>query len=411
VGVRRRPYLTCHFLIQGAVLIEAIKFFCRSHTAIPIAGLTLISSVLMVAQAPAQDLPKLEATFANGGTLRFYGQINKGVLTFDDGQISKTYTLIDNYNSNTRFGLTYNQTFGEGWSYLGTVEIQYDPFSTNSASILEQSPPSSAYGFSNSNIRKIDNRFSNDAFGAIWIGQGDMASNNTAEVDLSGTRVISYSSVSDSAAAQLLRQSDGSLSDITIADAFTNMDGLSRQVRIRYDTPLMSGFGLRTSFGRDLLSDEEEVREENLFDIAATYSGKINDFQIEAQTAYSWKGSDTTILDGSASVLHGPTGLSATAAIGMQDSDGLNGSYGYVKLGWESHLIAAGTTAFSVDYYGGSDIGLAGSDSTSFALSVVQNLPRYNTELWLTWRNFDYSNTTSTFEFASAVFMGARFAF
>ena len=79
-----------------------------------------------------------------------------------------------------------------------------------------------------------------------------MASNNTAEVDFSGTSVISYSSVADSAGAQLLRQSDGTLSDIEIKDAFTNYDGLSRKVRIRYDSPSWSGFGLRTSYGKDL---------------------------------------------------------------------------------------------------------------------------------------------------------------
>ena len=57
----------------------------------------------------AQELPKIEKTFENGGTLRFYGQINKGVLSYDDGQETESYGLIDNDNSNTRFGLTYTQ--------------------------------------------------------------------------------------------------------------------------------------------------------------------------------------------------------------------------------------------------------------------------------------------------------------
>ena len=178
----------------------------------------------------------------NGGTLRFYGQINKGVLTYDDGQESESYGLIDNDNSNTRFGLTYTQDFGDRWNYLGTIEVAYAPFSTTNTNILQQSPPSSAYEFTNANIRKIDNKFSHPDYGAFYLGQGDMASNNTAEVDLSGTTVIRYSSVADSAGAQLLRQSDGVLSDIEIKDAFTNYDGLSRQVRVRYDTAVV---GLR----------------------------------------------------------------------------------------------------------------------------------------------------------------------
>ena len=371
----------------------------------------LLSTLLGSTALLAQDLPKIEKTFENGGTLRFYGQINKGVLSYDDGQETESYGLIDNDNSNTRFGLTYTQDFGDRWKYLGTIEIAYAPFSTSNTSILQQSPPSSAYEFTNANIRKIDNKFSHPDYGAFYLGQGDMASNNTAEVDLSGTTVISYSSVADSAGAQLLRQSDGTLSDIEIKDAFTNYDGLSRQVRIRYDSPLWSGFGLRTSYGRNLLSDDAVVRDQDLYDIAAVYEGEFNDFKVVAQTAYSWKGSDITIFDASGSVLHVPTGLSFTAAAGTQDKSDVSGSYGYAKIGWQGDLVSWGKTAVSVDYYGGSDIAAEGSDSESWAFSVVQNVPRWNTELWMTWREYDYSETDTEFDSASAFFVGARFKF
>jgi Gram-negative porin len=378
-----------------------------------IAEASILAIMAMLGGAPlrAQDLPKIEKTFENGGTLRFYGQINKGVLSYDDGQETESYGLIDNDNSNTRFGLTYTQDFGDRWKYLGTIEIAYAPFSTSNTSILQQSPPSSAYEFTNANIRKIDNKFSHPDYGSFYVGQGDMASNNTAEVDLSGTTVISYSSVADSAGAQLLRQSDGVLSDIEIKDAFTNYDGLSRQVRIRYDTRSWSGFGLRTSYGRNLLSDDEAVREQDLYDIAATYEGTFDDFKVAAQAAYSWKGSDITIFDASGSVLHVPTGLSFTAAAGTQDNSDVSGSYGYAKIGWQGDLVSWGKTAVSVDYYGGSDIATEGSDSETWALSVVQNIPRWNTELWMTWREYDYSETDTEFDSASAFFVGARFKF
>lgn len=369
-------------------------------------GLFLGSSALL-----AQDLPKIEKTFGNGGTLRFYGQINKGILTYDDGQETESYGLIDNDNSNTRFGLTYTQSFAETWTYLGTIEVAYAPFSTSNTSILQQSPPSSAYEFTNANIRKIDNKFSHPEFGAFYLGQGDMASNNTAEVDLSGTSVIGYSSVADSAGGQILRQADGVLSDILVKNAFTNYDGLSRQVRVRYDTPLWSGFGLRTSYGRNLLSDNEQVREQDLYDVAAVYEGEFDDFKLVAQAAYSWKGSDTTILDASGSILHVPTGLSVTAAAGTQDQDDVSGSYGYIKFGWQGDVVSWGKTAIAVDYYGGSDIVTDGSDSESYALSIVQNIPRYNTELWLTWRAYDYSETDTAFDGSSAFFVGGRFKF
>jgi hypothetical protein len=376
------------------------------------AGIIALAATLAGCSAlQAQDLPKVEKTFATGGTLRFYGQINKGVLTFDDGQVSESYGLIDNDNSNTRFGLTYTQDFADSWAYLGIIEIAYAPFSTATASLLQPSPPASAYEFSNSNIRKIDNRVSGPGFGSFWFGQGDMASNHTAEVDLSGTPVIGYSPVADTAGGQLLRRADGVLSNITVKDAFTNFDGLSRQVRLRYDTPLWSGFGLRTSYGRNLLSDSPSVRDQDLYDIAATYETKSDQFQFLAQTAYSWKGSDTTILDGSGSLLHLPTGLSVTAAAGRQDEAGVQGSYGYIKFGWQGDLVAWGKTAIALDRYSGSGIEAVGSDSTSYALSVVQNIPRWNTELWLTWRAYDYSEPGTEFDSASAFFLGGRFKF
>ncbi len=360
--------------------------------------------------AQAEGIPPVEWTFAGGGTFRFYGQINKGFLTFNDGEETETYNLIDNYNANTRFGLTYDQTLGRDWAYQGRFELQYDPFSTNTANILDPKPSSSAYQLTTENIRYIDNRFTSLRAGVFYLGQGDMASNNTAEVDLSGTKVIAYSEVQDSAGGQYLRLSDGTLSDITIDNAFTNYDGLSRAVRIRYDTPLFNGFGARASYGQNLLSDSASTREEILYDVAATYEGRFDSFKIAAQAAYSVKGSETTILDGSASVLHEPTGLSLTIASGSQDKSGAMGSYGYVKLGWQADLVAWGSTAFAVDAYSGTDIAGAGSESNSTSVSIVQTIDRANTELWATWRTYEFQQDGADYYPADAFFVGARFS-
>lgn len=182
-------------------------------------------------------------------------------------------------------------------------------------------------------------------------------------------------------------------------------------MRLRYDTPLSSGFGLRTSDGRNLLSDSPLLPNQDLYDIAATYESKGDDLQFLAQAAYSWKGSDTTIFDGSASLLHLPTGLSVTAAAGRQDEAGVQGSYGYIKFGWQGDLVALGKTAIALDWYSGSGIEAAGSDSTSYAVSGVQDIPRWNTEPWLTWPAWDYSEPNTEFDLASAVFVRGRFKF
>jgi hypothetical protein len=385
-----------------------------------------VAGTLVCGTAFADPLPKIEQKFANGSVLRFYGQINKGFLQYDDGQETETYDFIDNQNSNTRFGLTYKSSFAETWEYLGTIEIQYAPYSTNNINILNQSPPSGAYELGNANIRKIDNQLTSDRLGVFYIGQGNMASQDTAEVDLSGTTVIMKSAVQETAGAQLLRQSDGTLSKIQIKNAFTNYNGLGRKVRLRYDTPSFGGFTLRASYGRDLLYENSDpavqtaVQDQNLYDIALAYAGEANDFKYEAQMAFSYKESYTAngkttngvhILDASGSVLHQPTGLSLTVATGEQDNGSYTGSYGYIKGGWQGDVIAWGKTAVAVDYYSGTDITGTGSESESTAISVVQNIVDWNTELWATYRVYSYDDTKADYDDGHALFLGARFKF
>ena len=60
----------------------------------------------------------------------------------------------------------------------------------------------------NGNIRKIDFTLEHDRYGKFWLGQGSMATDGVYEIDLSGTTVIDYSSVADSASAQIIRFSD-----------------------------------------------------------------------------------------------------------------------------------------------------------------------------------------------------------
>jgi hypothetical protein len=133
----------------------------RRIAAFPLLAITV--SVFSGSAVLADPLPKVEKKFANGSVLRFYGQINKGFLNYDDGQVSDSYNFIDNANSNTRFGLTFGTSMGEDWEYLGTFEFTYQPYSTNNSAapinLRTPTPPSSAFEFTNANIRLIDNRF------------------------------------------------------------------------------------------------------------------------------------------------------------------------------------------------------------------------------------------------------------
>ena len=393
-------------------------------------GMTIAAGVLAAipawfaldATAAAQGIPPIKMEFANGATLQVYGQINKGVLQYDDGEATRSYGLIDNDNSGTRFGLRYTQVRGD-WTFENVNEFSYAPFSTSNANILDPSPDD--YAWSNSNIRKLDFTFANDRYGKLWLGQGSMATDGILEIDLSGTDVIAYSGVADSAAAQILRLSDGTLdpNGLEIGDVFANLDG-DRRFRIRYDTPAFANITFAAAYGRNLLSDDSDTRDANLFDASLTYANTYNDaVEVEAGFGYNWKegvsdGADVNSWGGSASVLHQPSGLNFTFAAGTEDAGGGdNSNYWYTKLGLLRDFVAWGATAASVDYYQGADFaldedaGIDSTDSTSWGLALVQTIDRANTELWLTYRSYDYADNASSFDDGSALFGGARFRF
>jgi hypothetical protein len=384
-------------------------------------AITATLPLLLATAGWSQGLPPIQREFSNGATLRFYGQINKGVLNYDDGIDSETYGLIDNDNSSTRAGLRYQQDFG-AWHFENVNEFDYAPFSTDNTSIIHQSPDAADWEFNNDNIRKIDFTLQNDSYGKIWLGQGSMATDGVYEMDLSGTTVIDYSSVADSASAQIIRfrdpglDFDESLSGITIGNAFTNYDG-PRRVRIRYDTPAFNGFTFAAAYGRNLLSDNSEVRDENIFDASVTYGNTFNDVEVKGGLGYYWEEDDTRNWGGSVSALHTPTGLNATLSVGGQDTDGGGGTYWYGKLGLLRDFASWGATATAIDYYSGDDIfldsdaGINSSSSDSLGVSLVQNIDRANTELWLTYRTYDYSDNVASYEDGQAIFGGARFKF
>ena len=54
--------------------------------------------------AHAEGLPKLEWQLPNGAKFRIYGQIDTGVLVYDDGFDTDAYAPVDNENSSSRLG-------------------------------------------------------------------------------------------------------------------------------------------------------------------------------------------------------------------------------------------------------------------------------------------------------------------
>ena len=357
-------------------------------------------------QDPTVAIQALEWEFEDSTKILVYGQINKGILNFDDGENSTSYGLTDNANSSTRAGVISTTDLTDEWELWSNIEIQYAPHSSGNVSQLDKN--FADYGFDNGNIRRIGVALRSEKYGRFWLGQGSMASDNITEFDLSGTGVIAYSSVADTAAGSLFGLAEGGLSDVTVGSAFTNYDGLGRQVRIRYDTPEYNGFRLKTSYGQDLLNDDDA----SLYDVAVTYGAELGAFEIAGGAAYARNsGTNADILSGSITGLHQPTGLNLTFATGGIDGDDADGSYVYSKLGWRTSYFSIGETALSLDYYTGEKIRGDGSSSDTWAIAAVQNIDYWKSELWLTYRDFSYDDKSADFRDGQAVFAGLRIKF
>ena len=336
--------------------------------------------------------------------LEFYGQINKGLLTFDDGGSTENYFPVDNASSSSRIGLRFYALREDNWGVGGNLEWEWTAYSTTNVNQLNKDD----FDWESNLLRKAEVYMDSKEYGKFWFGQGSMASDSSAEVDLSGTSVVGYSLISDMAGGPFLRLDDGSLSNVRVKDAFTNYDGLGRKLRIRYDTPSYSGFSLSSSFGTQVVPDPTHIA---VWDLALRYDETINDVKVSGALAFSRPGDGDSIYDASISLLHQPTGLSLTLAAGYSDKDAIDGRYGYAKLGYQTDIFDVGKTAFSVDAYFGRDIKGKGSDSESFGVQAVQNLDYYQTELYVGARSYSYDDDVASVQDSYAVLAGARLKF
>ena len=169
------------------------------------------------------------------------GQVSRAV-TFADNGTDDDILSVDNNNSGTRLRLTGQVDLNPGLQAGVVWETQYQD---NSSSVVDIDDSDSA---SRTDTRKSELWFKG-GWGKISLGQGDGAANGTSEVDFSGTFLADYSgnnlddgiSFADSAGNKVVRN----------GAVFSNFDGLSRNDRVRYDTPKFGALGVAISGGQD----------------------------------------------------------------------------------------------------------------------------------------------------------------
>jgi hypothetical protein len=354
--------------------------------------------------AKSDNLPKL--LFGDDESyVQLYGQINKGFLSYDDGQTTLNYFPVDNASSTTQFGLRSFRRLDEDWSIGGSLEAEWAPYSTGE---INQIDKHNAYWDTAFLLHLAEVYIDSKKYGRLWLGQGSMASDGIAEFDKSGTTLAGYVSVSDIASGQFYRFNNGMLSNIQVGDTFREYDELSRRFRVRYDTPDLNGFVFGASIGQQIVPSQTNVTE---WDVAAQYSKRHGEFDISGGLAYSHAGGNTHGINGSVSSLHVPSGISLTFASAVEFQPGRNGKYFYTKLGYQADYFDFGTTSFSVDAYFGRNLNAITSESVSIGFQAVQSVDSWGTDFYLGIRSYDYDDNVDDYKKSLAVLAGSRFEF
>ena len=331
-----------------------------------------------------------------------YGHLNKGILWSENGDSSKVF-FVDNSNSQSRIGINASVVPSDDLTVGGKIEYGIKSNATVDVSEKDTNDATSV----NWNLRHADIFFNSKTFGKITIGHGSTASDGTAEIDFSGTSVVSYSDIRALSGGQYFYDSDtDTLTDTRVKNVYTNMDGLGRDDRLRYDTPFYNGLTLSSS-----------AVSGDAYDAAIRYSRAYGETKVAAAAAWA-KPADLQLsvkhrYDGSMSLLLG-NGLNVTLAGGLWDmrDDGLDdGTFWYTKLGYRLEACSLGKTSFSVDYGENMNIELEGDEAKSWSVAAVQDISSWGTEIYLAYRNYRLDRIEASLDNVNAVLGGARVKF
>lgn len=325
------------------------------------------------------------------------GQINEVVRYSTNGEDS-ALQVLDNDASSSRFRILgegkVNDEFKIKTAFEFDTEVNpRDELDQDDNFNLSAQVSSSA----NFEIRKAEVIFDHKRFGRVFLGQGDTFSNKIVESDLSGATlaVSDFSFDDDSLDFFALGENVGDILD--------PLDGLSRQTRIRYDTPKIAGFRIGATYVTD-----------RTYDVGVEYANKdLAGFSVKGRAAYfaflDSGAVDPTVqaqsraASGSLSVLHKGTGLSLSGFVSsfFDDASATADEDEYfawgIKGGYQTKIFDFGKTAFGVDYsrHDGTpeaeDFAALTTnqlEAFSVGVQVTQKIDKASTELYLGYRLF-----------------------
>jgi len=313
------------------------------------------------------------AAGAEAMSLKISGQVSKMIVAPDDASGDEVQ-FQDIGWSGSRFRFTGDGDIGNGMKAGFRLEEQLQSNASGGNNGGLETDVSAEDG-DDSRDNRYQDIWVSGSFGKVTMGKGDGASNGVTEDDLSGTALSSSSNHQDNWGGYTLR------AGTSWSSIFNMADGLSRQNRLRYDTPNFSGFSFAASTGQGGHSE-----------IAARFRGDVSGAKVEASIGYADQhnlgASENQVTGGSVSVLLAG-GFNVTVAHSITEPQKPVGATfdqeaTTIKLGYKK-----GIHAFAVDYGDGTtETALGDNDADTWGLtwSVV---PAKGVEFFATYRELD----------------------
>ena len=376
------------------------------------------------AELPEGRTTGVMATGNDTVRLTFSGQINRALNIIDDG-IDTELFQVDNENASSRF-----RFLGETSPFRETQAVSLFEFEwpANGSLDVNQLEPNVPDALNQTlNLRLLEVGFSNNRYGSFFIGKGWMASDGTSETDLSGITTPAWSGQTFAYGGMLATAGDdyvlragvdpdaegfdpdSSGNYVNIFALGNNLDGLSRQQRVRYNTPIFGGFQFSTSAAVD-----------DLYDAAIRYGGNTSWARFAAAASW-WTDSGDNGYDGysgSASMLLTDDdawwgGLSLTLSAAQQDFDDRDNTpltY-YGKLAYTDRYFDIGRTGFAIMYSRNEDFRVTDETMDIVTVGFSQNVDAIGTELYAGFTNTTFDNPDIDYNDMNMVQVGAMIRF
>jgi predicted porin len=350
-----------------------------------------------------ERVAELEATTARKGnrvvSLQLYGQVNKALLVFDDGDESDVF-VVDNDQSGSRIGFLGKATIKPGWSAGYNIELDIQDSATNLVDQLDDEGDENEI-----KIRKNVVYIESEQLGRVSLGQQSAATDGISEIILAN-------SLSDSSDIFGAFRVAGS----TVSAFVSDFDGPREDV-IRYDTPSIYGFVLSASWGDD-----------DFFDVALRFKKEFNSIRVAAGIGYQnfenknnfdaisglpIENDGVEIVSGSASAMHVPTGLYVAASAGQLEADNQDNeeTFWYVQAGIEKRFFSYGATTVYGEYGLYEDQNGEGSEAERFGFGVVQTIDSAAMDLYANARFYDFESAAGVEDELSTLLIGSRIKF